>query len=205
MTPEKGKAMKTVQATSFLTASAADWDLAVEIGNRHYVAVAGEAVLKLLRSQKDDPKHGWQVNNYQHSLQCATRALRQGEDEEFVVCALLHDVGQELDPFSHDKIAAQILKPFVGEINHFVVENHQVFQLHFRVNSKFDLDACEKYRGHPGFEKALYFCEHYDQNCFDPEYDHLPIETFEPMVRKMFSRVMEKRLSGSAYQREFDR
>ncbi len=197
--------MKTVQTTSFLTASAADWDAAVEIGNRHYVATAGEAVLKLLKSQKDDPKHGWQVNNYQHSLQCATRALRQGEDEEFVVCALLHDVGQELDPFSHDKIAAQILRPFVREINHFVVENHQVFQLRFRVNSKFDLDACEKYRGHPGFEKALYFCEHYDQNCFDPEYDHLPIETFEPMVRRMFSRVMETRLSGSAYQREFDR
>ena len=196
--------MKTVQATSFLTASAADWDSAVEIGNRHYVATAGEAVLKLLKSQKDDPKHGWQVNNYQHSLQCATRALRQGEDEEFVVCALLHDVGQELDPFSHDKIAAQILKPFVSEINHWVIENHQVFQLRFRINSKFDLDACEKYRGHPGFEKALYFCEHYDQNCFDPEYDHLPIERFEPMVRRMFSRVMEKRLSGSAYQREFD-
>jgi predicted HD phosphohydrolase len=205
MNLEKGNAMKTVQATSFLTASAADWESAVEIGNRHYVATAGDAVLKLLKSQKDDPKHGWQVNNYQHSLQCATRALHQGEDEEFVVCALLHDVGQELDPFSHDKIAAQILKPFIGEINHFVVENHQVFQLHFRVNSKFDLNACEKYRGHPGFEKALYFCEHYDQNCFDPEYDHLPIETFEPMVRRMFSRVMEKRLSGSAYQREFDR
>jgi len=196
--------MKTVQATSFLTASAADWDSAVEIGNRHYVATAGEAVLKLLKSQKDDPKHGWQVNNYQHSLQCATRALRQGEDEEFVVCALLHDVGQELDPFSHDKIAAQILKPFVNEINHWVIENHQVFQLRFRINSKFDLDACEKYRGHPGFEKTLYFCEHYDQNCFDPEYDHLPIESFESMVRRMFSRVMEKRLSGSAYQREFD-
>jgi predicted HD phosphohydrolase len=203
--PEKGTAMKTVQATSFLTASAADWETAVEIGNRHYVATAGEAVLNLLKSQKDDPKHGWQVNNYQHSLQCATRALRQGEDEEFVICALLHDVGQELDPFSHDKIAAQILKPFVSEINHWVIENHQVFQLHFRVNSKFDLDACEKYRGHPGFEKTLYFCEHYDQNCFDPEYDYLPIETFEPMVRRMFSRVMETRLSGSAYQREFDR
>ena len=183
--------MKTVQATSFLTASAADWDSAVEIGNRHYVATAGEAVLKLLKSQKDDPKHGWQVNNYQHSLQCATRALRQGEDEEFVICALLHDVGQELDPFSHDKIAAQILRPFVSEINHWVVENHQVFQLHFRVNSKFDLNACEKYRGHPGFEKALYFCEHYDQNCFDPEYDHLPIETFEPMVRRVFVRPGE--------------
>lgn len=204
MDPEKGNAMTTVQATSFLAASAADWDGAVEIGNRHYVATAGEAVLKLLKSQKDDPRHGWQVNNYQHSLQCATRALRQGEDEEFVVCALLHDVGQELDPFSHDQIAARILKPFVGEINHWVVENHQVFQLRFRVNSKFDLNACEKYRGHPGFEKALYFCEHYDQNCFDPEYDHLPIESFEPMVRRMFSRVMEERLSGSAYRREFD-
>jgi predicted HD phosphohydrolase len=114
-------------------------------------------------------------------------------------------VAQELDPFSHDRIAAQILSPFVGEINHWVIENHQVFQLHFRINSRFDVDACEKYRGHPGFEKALYFCQHYDQNCFDPEYDHLPIETFEPLVRRIFSRVMEERLSGSADRREFDR
>jgi predicted HD phosphohydrolase len=196
--------MRTIEATSFLTASAADWETAVEIGNRHYVATAGEAVLKLLESQKDDPKHGWQVNNYQHSLQCASRALRQGEDEEFVACALLHDVAQELDPFSHDRIAAQILRPFVGEINHWVIEHHQVFQLHFRVNSRFDVAACEKYRGHPGFERALYFCEHYDQNCFDPEYDHLPLETFEPLVRRLFSRVMEERLSGSAYRRDFE-
>jgi predicted HD phosphohydrolase len=196
--------MKTIRATSFLTASAEDWATAVEIGNRHYVATAGEAVLNLLKSQKDDSRHGWQVNNYQHLLQCASRALRQGEDEEFVASALLHDVAQELDPFSHDKIAAQILKPFVGEINHWVIEHHQVFQLRFRVNSRFDVDACEKYRGHPGFEKALYFCEHYDQNCFDPEYDNLPIETFEPLVRRLFSRVMAERLSGSAYRRDFE-
>jgi predicted HD phosphohydrolase len=205
MTSGKGTAMKTVQATSFMTASAADWEVAVEIGNRHYLATAGEAVLKLLKSQEDDSKHGWQVNNYQHSLQCATRALRQGEDEELVVCALLHDVGQELDPFTHDEIAAKILRPFVSEINHWVVANHQVFQLHFRVNSQFDVNACEKYRGHPGFEKALYFCAHYDQNCFDPEYDHLALASFEPLVRRTFSRVMEERLSGSAQQREFGR
>ncbi len=197
--------MKMVQATNFLTASAADWQAAVEIGNRHYLASAGEAALKLLKSQKDDATQGWQVNNHQHSLQCASRALRQGEDEEFVVCALLHDVAQELDPFSHDKIAAQILKPFLGEVNHWVIENHQVFQLHFRVNSQFDIAACEKHRGHPAFEKALYFCEHYDQNCFDPGYDHLPIETFEPLVRRLFSRVMEERLRGSAYRGEFER
>jgi len=127
-------ATKTVRATSFLTASADDWATAVEIGNRHYVATAGAAVLRLLRSQRDDPRQGWPVNNHQHSLQCASRALRRGEDEEFVVCALLRDIGQKLNPFGHDNR-----------------------------------------------------------------------EEVEPLVRRMFSRVMEERLSGSAYQREFDR
>lgn len=186
--------MKLVSATSFREATAEDWELAVAEGNRHYIASAGAAALALLQSQKDADTNGWQVNNYQHSLQCATRALRHGETEEFVICALLHDIGQDLDPFNHDKIAGAVLKSFVSEEHLWMVSNHQIFQLHFRTHSKFDTTACEKYRGHPAFEKTMHFCENYDQNCFDPHYQHLPLESFEPMVRRVFGRVIEERI-----------
>jgi predicted HD phosphohydrolase len=188
--------MQAIAATSFLDATEEDWRNAIAFGRRHYVETAGEAALKLLESQKDDPAHGWGVNNYQHSLQCATRALKAGEDEEYVVCTLLHDLGQELDPFGHDKLAGTMLRGFVSAENCWMVANHQVFQLHFRINSPFDTRACEKYRGHPAFERTLRFCERYDQNCFDPAYEHLPLATFAPMVRRVFQRGMAKQLGA---------
>jgi predicted HD phosphohydrolase len=58
---------------------------------------------------------GFPVDRYTHSLQTATRALRAGRDEEYVVCALLHDIGDTLGSFNPPDIAAAILKPFVSE------------------------------------------------------------------------------------------
>jgi predicted HD phosphohydrolase len=190
--------MTVITATSFRQASASEWEAVSTRGNRHYVAHAGQAALALLASQRDAPSpEGWLVNNYQHSLQCASRALRAGESEEFVVCALLHDIGQDLDPLGHDKIAGTLLAPFVSAEHAWMVSHHQVFQLHFRTHSQFDRHALERYRDHPYFERTYYFCENYDQNCFDPAYDSLPLETFEPLVRRLFAAGTRARLAGS--------
>ncbi len=177
----------TVKATSFREATAEDWDLVTRLGRESITKNAGRPVVDLLRSQKDVAKHGWQVNNYEHSLQCATRALKNGETEEYIVAALLHDVCQDLNPYNHDKLAGDVLRYHVSEELHWVVQNHQVFQLSFRDHSKFDRTACEKYRGHPYFEEAMRFCEHYDMNCFGV-YDYLPLETFEPMVYRVYEK-----------------
>jgi predicted HD phosphohydrolase len=178
--------MQTIKATNFMDASASEWEFVVARGSRHYLENAGNAVLDLLQSQRDDDPCGWQINAYHHALQCATRALRDGEDEEFVVAALLHDVMQGLSPFDHDALAGRLLRPFLKPENVWMVEHHQAFQLRFRVNSKFDTAAHEQYRGHPHFERALHFCARYDQKSFDGTYDSLPIATFEPMVRRVF-------------------
>ena len=175
----------TIKATNFRDATAEDWEIATRLGREAIERDAGKAVLDLLRAQKDVPRHGWQVNNYEHSLQCATRALRDGESEEYVVCALLHDVAQDVNPYNHDKLAGDVLRHMVSEENCWIVANHQIFQLSFRDHSRFDRTACERWRGHPHFEAALRFCEHYDMNCFG-RYDSLPLETFEPMVRRVF-------------------
>jgi len=180
-----------VTATSFRDATAEDWDYVTRLGREAMRKDAGRGVVDLLRAQKDVGLHGWQVNNYEHSLQCATRALKNGETEEYVVCCLLHDVAQDLNPYNHDKTAGDILRYHVSDENHWITANHQIFQLSFRDHSKFDRTACERYRGHPYFEQALRFCEHYDMNCFDGSYRSLPLETFEPMIHRLFEKGID--------------
>ncbi len=188
--------MNMVSATSFTDATPEDWALAVAKGKQKYLNEAGMAALNMLKMQEHDDSTGWQVNNYQHSLSAATKALRNGEDEEYIVAVLLHDLAQDLDPMRHDRVAGTLMKPFLNAANHWMVANHQVFQLSFRTHSQFDTKACEKFRGHPFFEHTMRFCDLYDQSCFDPNAERLAIETFEPMVRRVFGRVMAERMAG---------
>lgn len=181
---------RTVAATTFREATAEDWEYVTKLGREAIQKNAGRPVIDLLRSQKDVPNHGWQINNYEHSLQCATRALKNGETEEYIVACLLHDLCQDLNPYNHDKLAGDALRYYVSEELHWVVANHQIFQLSFRDHSKFDTKACEKYRGHPYFETAMRFCEHYDMNCFG-KYDYLPLEHFEPMVYRLYEKGVQ--------------
>jgi predicted HD phosphohydrolase len=131
---------------------------------------------------------GFQVDRLQHSLQTATRALRAGENEEYVVCALLHDIGDTLGSFNHADIGAAILKPFVSEQNHWMLEKHGIFQgYYFFHHLGMDRNQREEFRGHPNFERTALFCERYDGPAFDPKGETLPLEHFEPMVRRVMA------------------
>ncbi|MCB1251292.1 MAG: phosphohydrolase [Acidimicrobiales bacterium] len=126
------------------------------------------------------------VDRLTHSLQSATRALRDGRDEEYVVCALLHDIGESLGPFNHGEVIAAILEPFVSEANHWMLQHHPVFQVYF-YGTKIGADpnARDQYRDSPHFERTAEFCARYDEVSFDPDYDNEPMSTFEPMVRRV--------------------
>ena len=131
---------------------------------------------------------GFPVDRYTHSLQTATRALRDGRDEEYVVCALLHDIGDTLGTFNHPDIAAAILKPFVNEANHWMVQQHGIFQgYYFFHHLGMDRDMREQFRAHPHFERTAEFCELYDNPAFDGRAETLPISTFEPMLQRVFA------------------
>jgi predicted HD phosphohydrolase len=133
---------------------------------------------------------GFAVDRYEHSLQTATRALRAGRDEEYVVCALLHDIGDTLGPRNHADVAAAILKPFVSEQNHWMVANHAIFQgYYFFDYLGLDKNMRDQFKGHPAFEYTAQFCHLYDQNSFDPNYDTEPLETFAPMLEKVLTTV----------------
>lgn len=131
---------------------------------------------------------GFPVDRYTHSLQTATRALRDGRDEEYVVCALLHDIGDTLGAFNHPDIAAAILKPFVSEANLWMVQNHGIFQgYYFFHHIGMDRDMRENFRASPHFERTAEFCELYDNPAFDAKAETLPMAAFEPLVRRLFA------------------
>ena len=131
---------------------------------------------------------GFAVDRLTHSLQTATLAHQAGEDEEYVVCPLLHDVGDTLGSFNHADIAAAILKPFVSEANHWMVEKHGIFQgYYFFKHIGLDGNMREQFRGHPHFERTARFCEIYDNPAFDATLECAPLEFFEPMLRRVFA------------------
>jgi len=129
---------------------------------------------------------GFPVDRLTHSLQAATLAQRDGRDEEYVVCALLHDIGDTLGTFNHPDIAAAVLKPFVCEENLWMIEKHGIFQGYFFFHHLgMDRDLREQFRGHPYFERTEEFCAQYDAPAFDPRGEALPLSFFEPMVRRL--------------------
>ena len=142
------------------------------------------AHLKLLEGEFG----GFPVDRYTHSLQTATRALRDGRDDEYVVCALLHDIGDTLGTYNHPDVAAAILKPFVREANLWMIQHHNIFQgYYFFHHIGMNRNMREQFRNHVYFERTAEFCELYDSPAFDAHAETLPINEFEPLLRLVFA------------------
>ncbi|MFM8312610.1 MAG: HD domain-containing protein [Ilumatobacteraceae bacterium] len=153
-----------------------------------YIAHLPERLLSSLRAL-DSGLGGYAVSRYVHSLQSATRAERDGADVDWIVGALLHDIGDELAPCNHSQMAASIIRPYVRAEVTWVVNVHGIFQQHYYGHHiGLDPDAREMYRSHPWFDSAERFCLRWDQASFDPDYPTEPIEHFEPMLREVFAR-----------------
>lgn len=151
------------------------------------VSRTAERILWMLRSL-EEVTDGFSVNQLVHSLQTATLAERAGADKEIVVASLCHDIGKTVSVSNHAGIAAEILKPYVREEVYWMIKVHQDFQgKHYYDHIGKDPKASEQYRGHPSFELAARFAGEWDQAAFDPDYDTLPLEHFEPTVREVFA------------------
>ena len=132
---------------------------------------------------------GYQITRLEHSLQTATRALNDKANDEMIVAALLHDIGDELAPLNHSEYAAAVLKPYVSEKTHWIVEKHGVFQLYYYAHHLgYDKNEREKYKGHKYYEDTIKFCENWYQKSFDPNFKSLNLKDFEPYIKKIFSR-----------------
>jgi predicted HD phosphohydrolase len=179
--------VETVSFTRMADGTREDYALLARY-EEEYTAQLPDRLLKAL----DALKHslvGYQVTRYEHSLQSATRAHRDGKSEEYVVAALLHDIGDELAPYTHSEMVGAILRPYVSEEICWVVAHHGAFQTYYYAEHyDGDKHAREQFRSSPYFDACAEFCELYDQNCFDPAYESLPVEFFEPMVRRVFAK-----------------
>jgi predicted HD phosphohydrolase len=146
-----------------------------------------DRVLDHLRQLRGDTG-GFPVDRLEHSLQTASRAHRAGYDEEYVVCALLHDIGDLMCPANHADMAAAMLRPYVCERNHWMIAHHTIFQGYYYFHHLgMDRDMREHYRGHPYFEYTAEFCQRCDQNSFDPNYRSMRLEEFDPMLRRVLA------------------
>jgi predicted HD phosphohydrolase len=155
------------------------------------------AHLKLL----DGDFGGFPVCRLEHSLQTATRAYRDGRDEDYVVMALLHDIGDTLGTYNHPEVAASIIKPFVSEELHWICQNHGHFQGYYYFHYLgMDRESREQFRGSPHFDACAEFCEKYDQAAFDPDYESESLEFFEPMVRRVMARPINSLYARAAEQ-----
>jgi predicted HD phosphohydrolase len=161
-----------------------DWAAIMRAAAPHRGELADRLLAHLMLLDNDHG--GFAVDRLEHSLQTATRAHKDGRDEEYVVCALIHDIGDILLPANHAELGATILKPFISEANHWMMAQHGIFQgYYFFHHLGLDREMREQFRGHPHFEYCAQFCHLYDQNSFDPAYESMPLSAFEPMLRRV--------------------
>ena len=165
--------------------SPADWQI-IAGSMAPFVRAVPHRILSHLKLLAGD-YGGFAIDRLEHCLQTATRAHEDGRDEEFVVCALLHDMGDLLGPMNHADVAAAVVKPFVSEQNHWMVEHHAIFQgYYFFQYLGLDKNMREQFKSHPYYQYTLDFCDKYDQNSFDPDFKSLSLDEFEPMVKRVF-------------------
>jgi predicted HD phosphohydrolase len=129
------------------------------------------------------------VDRLEHCLQTATRARRDGADDETVVCALLHDMLVPLAPYSHDTAIAALLQPFISERNRWVLAHHGIFQGYYYFHHfGLDRDKRDEHRDSPYYDDCVRFCADWDEPASDPSYDSDPLESFAPALRSVLGR-----------------
>lgn len=188
--------MESVAWTQMKDGTRADYEMLSREFTEHTETEHVSNLVNLLTVMKG-PKLGYQIDRYEHSLQSASRALRADESLDLIVAALLHDIGDSIAPANHSALAASLLRPYVDDQTHWVVQHHGLFQGYYYFHH-FDGDrhARDLYEDHEYYEACVSFCENYDQNCFDPDYPNVPIDEFIPLMDELFAR--ESRIPGVA-------
>ena len=160
----------------------------LERHEKKYIEGTADRLIKFM-SGLNATLEGYQVSRLEHSLQTATRALNDKADDEMIVACLFHDIGDELAPLNHSEYAAAVLKPYVSEKTHWIIEKHGEFQMYYYAHHLGkNKNQREKYKGHKYYQDTLDFCEKWDQKSFDPNFKSLTLKSFEPLIKKIFSR-----------------
>jgi predicted HD phosphohydrolase len=101
---------------------------------------------------------------------------------------LLHDIADGLAPLNHDRAAAEILRPYVRPEVCWTIEHHGLFQTYYYGHHYgWDRHARDQFKTNPHNQACLDFCERWDQASFDDGYNSEPLETFAPILEKVFA------------------
>lgn len=180
--------MKTVTWTRMEDGTKGDYESLMPTCEEHLRGALVDNLLGMMELLRG-PTLGYQIDRYEHSLQSATRALRNNERVDVIVGALLHDIADGFAPENHSEGAAAILAPYVDDETHWVVKHHGLFQGYYYFHHLGgDRHARDQHQGAEHYDACVRFCAEYDQNCFDPDYDNLPIEEFIPLLDEVFGR-----------------
>ena len=179
--------MQAVQFRQMKDGTKEEYDFLTE-HEEAYAKALPDRLLQVLR----DLEHtlsGYQVSRLEHSLQSATRAEADGADDEMIIAALMHDIGDDLAPHNHSQYAAAILRPYVRPEVTWIINQHGLFQNYYYIHHLGgDRNERDYLIDHPWYQACVDFCERWDQSSFDPDYPTKPLEHFEPLVREIFSR-----------------
>ena len=179
---------ETVSFTAMKDGTRAEYELLARL-EKPFLAMTADRVLAELSRADETTLEGYRISRLTHGLQSATRAMRDGADIDWITGALLHDIGDGLAPQNHDRMSAEVIRPFVRWDVAWVVEHHGIFQmLYYAHHYGWDRDARDRFRDHPCFDSCAAFCERWDQSSFDPDYPTEPLDTFVPMLREVFGR-----------------
>ena len=179
--------MKKVNFTEMKNGTKEDYMFLDKL-EKEYVGETADRILGFL-SRMTSTLEGYKISRLEHSLQSATRALRDKAEDEMIVATLFHDIGDELAPLNHSEYAAAVLKPYVSKKTHWIIEKHGEFQMYYYAHHlNGNKNQREKYKGHKYYQDTINFCEKYDQCSFDPKYKSMSLEEFAPMVKRIFAR-----------------
>lgn len=177
----------TVKFTQMKDGDQADYDLLAR-QERAFADGLPERIMANLAALEGS-MGGYQISRLDHSLQSATRARRAGADVDWVVAALVHDIGDALAPYNHAELAADVLRPYVREEITWVIAKHGLFQTYYYGRfTGMDPLARDTHREHPWYQLCVDFCEEWDQSAFDPSYESDSLESFRADVTTVFSR-----------------
>ncbi|MEM7058542.1 MAG: HD domain-containing protein [Pseudomonadota bacterium] len=179
---------ETVSFTAMADGTREDYEMLEEMEVIYRQGTA-DRLIRELRQQGEESLSGYKITRLEHGLQSATRARNEGADIDWVVGALLHDIGDGLAPQNHDKFAAEIMRPFMRDEVVWTVEHHGIFQMYYYAHHYgWDRELRQKFAGSPFYQSCVDFCERWDQSSFDPDYPMDPLESFEDQVQEVFAR-----------------
>ena len=177
--------MSKVNFTAMDHASKADYDLVFEHDEANARQMADRVYQWLISMEGDSP---YQISRLEHCLQTATRAEADGADEETIVCALLHDIGDAIAPLNHSQVAAAMLRPYISDRNYWIIQHHGLFQGYYWMEYyDQDKNTRDMYKDHPFYQDCIDFCANWDQCSFDPSFESRPLTYFKPMLERLFA------------------